>query len=91
MHDPLFLQLEANALQLSLRAKMADEAEVKGRDLEEQVRSMDDLNAMLKEKLGRLERENAELIIRTPKEEWVPKFNYDTWVPKAKIYGSCVA
>ncbi|XP_071479005.1 uncharacterized protein [Diadema antillarum] len=77
-------KLEENSAQLTMRARMADDAEVRGRELEEQVRSIGDLNNMLSEKVSRLDRENAELRIRTPKEEWVPKFNYDT-IEKDKI------
>eukprot|EP00057_Strongylocentrotus_purpuratus_P023608 XP_011678082.1 PREDICTED: trichohyalin [Strongylocentrotus purpuratus] len=76
--------LEASTLQLSLRAKFADDTEVRSRDLDEQVRSMNDLNQMLGEKVSRLEKDKAELMIRTPKEDWVPKFDYDT-IEKDKI------
>ncbi|XP_041464987.1 myosin-11-like isoform X3 [Lytechinus variegatus] len=77
-------KLEASLLQQSLRAKAADDTEVRNRDLDEQVRSMNDLNQMLGEKVSRLEKDNAELMIRTPKEDWVPKFDYDT-IEKDKI------
>ncbi|XP_030833022.1 trichohyalin isoform X2 [Strongylocentrotus purpuratus] len=77
-------KLEASTLQLSLRAKFADDTEVRSRDLDEQVRSMNDLNQMLGEKVSRLEKDKAELMIRTPKEDWVPKFDYDT-IEKDKI------
>eukprot|EP00057_Strongylocentrotus_purpuratus_P020824 XP_011675298.1 PREDICTED: trichohyalin [Strongylocentrotus purpuratus] len=77
-------KLEASTLQLSLRAKFADDTEVRSRDLDEQVRSMNDLNQMLGDKVSRLEKDKAELMIRTPKEDWVPKFDYDT-IEKDKI------